>query len=65
MGVSSYTLGLCGTEGVVDGFAKVTHQINWIVENSDDYVKSCSGWPTDFLITARNETVDKNDNLTR
>ena len=43
VGVASFTFGLCGTVGVVDGFAKVTHQLDWIVENSDEYVRTCSG----------------------
>ena len=43
VGVTSFTLGLCGTEGVVDGFARVTHQMDWIKQNSDEYVRSCSG----------------------
>ena len=43
VGVASLTFGLCGTVGVVDGFAKVTHQLDWIVENSDEYVRTCSG----------------------
>ena len=43
VGIVSFSFGLCAELGSVDGFARVTHQIDWIKENSDDYVKSCSG----------------------
>ena len=35
-------VGACGTLGVVDGFAKVSHQLDWIRDLGDDYVKTCS-----------------------
>ena len=43
VGITSFSFGICAELGSVDGFARVTHQIDWIIENSDDYVKSCSG----------------------
>ena len=43
VGITSFSFGLCAELGSVDGFARVTHQFDWIIENSDDYVKSCSG----------------------
>ena len=42
VGVSSFVVGSCGTIGVTDGFARVTHQIDWIRKYSDNYVSSCS-----------------------
>ena len=42
VGITSYVVGSCGTLGVVDGFAKVSHQLDWIRANSDNYVKFCS-----------------------
>ena len=42
VGVSSFVVGSCGTIGVTDGFARVTNQIDWIRENSDNYVRTCS-----------------------
>ena len=42
VGVTSYVVGSCGSLGVVDGFARVTYQMDWIRENSDNYVKFCS-----------------------
>ena len=42
VGVTSYVLGSCGSLGVVDGFARVTYQMDWIRQNSDNYVKFCS-----------------------
>ena len=35
-------VGSCGTIGVTDGFARVTNEIDWIRENSDNYVRACS-----------------------
>ena len=42
VGVTSYVVGSCGTLGVVDGFAKVSHQLDWIRNLGDNYVKTCS-----------------------
>ena len=42
VGVTSFVVGSCGTLGVVDGFARVTYQMDWIRENSDNYVRVCS-----------------------
>ena len=42
VGVSSFVVGSCGTIGVTDGFARVTNEIDWIRENSDNYVRACS-----------------------
>ena len=42
VGVISFNFG-CANIGQMDGFARVTHQIDWIIENGDDYVKKCSG----------------------
>ncbi len=42
MGISSYVIAGCGTTGVVDGFAKVAHQLNWIRDSGDHYVQQCS-----------------------
>ena len=44
IGVTSYVVGpSCGTLGVVDGFARVSHQLDWIRDKGDKYVKTCSG----------------------
>ena len=43
VGITSFSFGICADLGSVDGFARVTHQFDWIIENSDDYVKSCNG----------------------
>jgi hypothetical protein len=42
VGVSSFVVDNCGAQGVVDGFARVTYQMDWIRSNSDNYVKQCS-----------------------
>ena len=42
IGITSYVVGSCGTLGVVDGFANVVHEMKWIRQHSDNYVKLCS-----------------------
>lgn len=42
VGVTSFVVGSCGTLGVVDGFARVTHQLPWIRKHGDNYVRACS-----------------------
>ena len=49
VGVTSYVVGACGTLGVVDGFAKVSHQLDWIRDLGDEYVRTCSAkLPLDY-----------------
>ena len=43
VGVTSFTWGkVCEGVGQIDGFAKVSHVMDWIREFGDDYVNSCS-----------------------
>ena len=60
VGITSYVVGSCGSLGVVDGFARVAYQMDWIRENSDNYVKFCSAKITPQNICSVNEDC-KND----
>ena len=42
VGVTSFAFGFCDTE-YYNGFARVTHEIEWIKNNGDDYVRRCNG----------------------
>ena len=42
VGVTSFGFGKCEGD-YYDGFARVTHEIKWIKENGDDYVRRCNG----------------------
>ena len=59
VGVTSYVVGSCGSLGVVDGFARVTYQMDWIRENSDNYVKFCSAKIAPQNICSGNEDCKK------
>ena len=43
MGVTSYVVGSCGSLGVVDGFARVTHQMDWIREHNMGQIQKSMG----------------------
>ena len=43
VGVTSYGVGTCGALWNAEGFAKVSYALDWIRDNSDNYVKTCSG----------------------
>ncbi len=42
VGVTSYGVGTCASLTGSEGFAKVSHVLDWIRENGDDYVRQCS-----------------------
>ena len=62
VGVTSYVVGSCGSLGVVDGFARVSYQMDWIRENSDNYVKLCSAKLIQKDICIKDEDCDTSEN---
>merc|ERR1712203_576664 len=51
VGVTSFTWSeVCEGVGQLDGFAKVSHVMDWIRKFGDDYVNSCSAWSAPEII---------------
>ena len=53
VGITSYVVGSCGGIGFVDGFARVSHQMEWVRSVSDNYVKFCSAKIQNFCNAER------------
>ena len=43
VGVVSFGIDIACALGVPDGFARVSKEIDWIKNNGDEYVNTCSG----------------------
>ena len=43
VGVVSFGIDIACAIGVPDGFSRVSKEIDWIKNNGDEYVKTCSG----------------------
>jgi hypothetical protein len=43
VGVVSFGIDIACALGVPDGFARVTKELDWIKNNGDEYVNTCSG----------------------
>ena len=43
VGIVSFGMSAACATFIPSGFARVSHQMEWIKRNSDDYVNSCSG----------------------
>ena len=43
VGVTSFVMGYCGSTEFPEGFARVSHVMDWIKSHGDNYVQNCSG----------------------